>query len=205
MRKLNEYLFIPNSTQMSATYILIALVVLFVIFPAFYIMSKYNGMVTLRNKRNQSFSDIDVQLKQRFDLIPQLIETVKGYMKHESTTLENVTKARTSFLNAGTTDDKIDADNMLSGALKSIFAVSENYPDLKANQNFLHLQSEMSDIENKLSAARRFFNNATTEFNTYIQMFPANLIAGPFGFTTLILFQADESREELKKTPEVKF
>jgi LemA protein len=168
-------------------------------------MSKYNGMVTLRNKRNQSFSDIDVQLKQRFDLIPQLIESVKGYMKHEAGTLENVTKARTSFLNAGSTDEKIAADNMLSGALKSIFAVSENYPDLKASQNFLQLQSEMSDIENKLAAARRFFNNATTEFNTYIQMFPANIIAQNMGFSALELFQTEEPREMLNKAPEVKF
>ncbi len=162
-------------------------------------------MIALRNKRNQSFSDIDVQLKQRFDLIPQLIEVVKGYMKHEAGTLENVTKARTSFLNAGTTDEKVEADNMLSGALKSIFAVSENYPDLKANQNFLQLQSEMSDIENKLAAARRFFNNATTEFNTYIQMFPANVIAKNMGFSELELFKTDESREDLNKVPTVKF
>lgn len=190
---------------MSSSYVIIILVVLFVIFPALYVMSKYNGMVTLRNKRDQSFSDIDVQLKQRFDLIPQLVEVVKGYMKHEAGTLENVTKARTSFLNAGSTEDKIAADNMLTGALKSIFAVSENYPDLKASQNFLQLQSEMSDIENKLAAARRFFNNTTTEFNTYIQMFPANLIAGPFGFVQLALFKTDESREELRKTPTVKF
>lgn len=184
---------------------LLIIIALIVVLPAIYIMIKYNGMVALRNKRNQSFSDIDVQLKQRFDLIPQLIETVKGYMKHEAGTLENVTKARTSFLNAGNPDDKIAADNMLAGALKSIFAVAENYPDLKANQNFLHLQTEMSDIENKLAAARRFFNSATTEFNTYIQMFPANLLAAPLGFKQLTLFQADESREELKKTPTVKF
>lgn len=180
-------------------------IILLIVIPAIYVMSKYNGMIALRNKRNQSFSDIDVQLKQRFDLIPQLIEVVKGYMKHEAGTLENVTKARTSFLNAGTTDEKVEADNMLSGALKSIFAVSENYPDLKANQNFLQLQSEMSDIENKLAAARRFFNNATTEFNTYIQMFPANVIAKNMGFSELELFKTDESREDLNKVPTVKF
>jgi LemA protein len=184
---------------------LLIVIGIIIVLPALYIMSKYNGMVALRNKRNQSFSDIDVQLKQRFDLIPQLIEVVKGYMKHEASTLENVTKARTSFLNAGSTDDKIAADNMLSGALKSIFAVSENYPDLKANQNFLQLQSEMSDIENKLAAARRFFNNATTEFNTYIQMFPANIIAKNMGFSELELFKTDESRSELNKVPTVKF
>jgi LemA protein len=180
-------------------------IILLIVIPGIYVMSKYNGMVALRNKRNQSFSDIDVQLKQRFDLIPQLVESVKGYMKHEAGTLENVTKARTSFLNAGSTDEKIAADNMLSGALKSIFAVSENYPDLKANQNFLQLQSEMSDIENKLAAARRFFNNATTEFNTYIQMFPANIIAKNMGFSELELFKTDESREDLNKVPTVKF
>lgn len=190
---------------MGFIYIILGIIAFFIVFTALFVMSKYNGMVALRNKRNQSFSDIDVQLKQRFDLIPQLVETVKGYMKHEAGTLEAVTKARTDFMSAGNTEDKIAADNQLAGALKSIFAVSENYPDLKANQNFMHLQSEMSDIENKLAAARRFFNSATTEFNTYIQMFPANLIAGMFKFSQLALFKADESREELKKTPTVKF
>lgn len=185
------------------SYLIVLILVIAVL--AIYIIAKYNGMIALQNKRNQSFADIDVQLKQRFDLIPQLIESVKGYMKHEAGTLENVTKARTNFLNAGNTDEKVAADNMLSGALKSIFAVSENYPDLKASQNFLQLQSEMSDIENKLAAARRFFNNATTEFNTYIQMFPANIIAKNMGFSALELFKTDESREELNKAPTVKF
>lgn len=171
-----------------------------------FVMTKYNGMVTLKNKREQSFADIDVQLKQRFDLVPQLLDTVKGYAKHEKELLENVTKARTSFLGASSVDDKVEANNMLTGALKSLFAVSENYPDLKASQNFMQFQNELSDIENKLAAARRFFNNATTEYNTYIQMFPANVISGMFGFKNLELFEiAADDRDVYEKAPEIKF
>ncbi|MCH8519061.1 LemA family protein [Candidatus Gracilibacteria bacterium] len=171
-------------------------------FLVMYIIVKYNAIVKLRNIRNQSFADIDVQLKLRFDLIPNLIETVKGYATHEKETLENVTKARTSFLNAGGIEDKMQADNMLTGALKSLFAVSENYPDLKANQNFLQMQTELSDIENKIAAARRFFNNATQEYNTYIQMFPSNIIAGMFNFKEEALFgvSTPEEREVVKVT-----
>ena len=132
-------------------------------------------------------------------------DAVKGYMKHEQSTLENVTKARTSFMNANNTESKIEADNMLAGALKSLFAVSENYPDLKASQNFMHLQTEISDIENKLAASRRFFNSTTTEYNTYIQVFPNSIIAGMFGFKSLMLFKASESKEELNKAPKIDF
>ena len=157
-------------------------------------------MVSLKNTREQSFADIDVELKQRFDLLPNLISTVKGYAKHEDETLIKLTQARTNFLNAWSIDDKIWAENMLSGALKSIFAVAENYPDLKANQNFLSLQTEMSDIENKIASARRFFNNATTEYNTYIQQLPNNIIASISGFKQETMFNItnENERENIK-------
>lgn len=161
-----------------------------------FVISLYNRIVTLKNNRENAFSDIDVQLKQRFDLLPNLIETVKGFMKHEKDVLEGVTKARTSFMNAETVNDKIGAENMLSGALKSLFAVSENYPDLKSNTNFLELQREMSDIENKIAAARRFFNNATKEYNVSIETFPANIIAKNFGFTKETMFTIENPQEK---------
>ena len=170
-----------------------------------FIMKKYNGIIIRKNKRDQSFSNIDVQLKQRFDMIPQLLETVKGYMKHERETLENVTKARTGFMNAQNIEDKVAADNMLTGALKTLFAVSENYPDLKASGNFLQFQTEITNIENKLATTRKYFNETTTNYNTYIEMFPANFIASSFGYKTLPLFETSETAEELNKTPEIKF
>ena len=161
------------------------------------LISKYNKIVYLKNTREQSFADIDVQLKQRFNLIPNLMEAVKGYMKHEKTLLEDLTKARTSFMQAGDASSKIWADNMLTGALKSVFAVAENYPDLKANQNFMQFQQELSDIENKISAARRFFNNATKEYNAFIEMFPNNIIAGMFKFERQKMYEV-ENKEEKK-------
>ncbi len=185
---------------MNPLYILIGIIAIFVL----YAIAKYNGMVSLRNRREQSFGDIDVQLQQRFDLVPNLIETVKGYAKHESETLEKVIAARNSYINASSTDDKVDASNMLTGALKSVFALSESYPDLKANTGFEQLQSELADLENKLAAARRFFNAATTEFNTYIEMFPANLIAGMIGFHRASGFEI-EDRETVSKSPKVSF
>lgn len=166
------------------------------------IIVQYNSLITLKNNRDNAFADIDVQLKLRFDLLPNLIETVKWYANHEKETLENLTKARTSFMNAQSVDEKLEANNMLSWALKSLFAVSENYPDLKANQNFLQLQAELSDIENKIAAARRFFNSATKEFNTYLQTFPTNFIWGMFWFKTVQFFEADDDE---KNAPEVKF
>lgn len=168
-----------------------------------YAIFAYNNIIKLQNNRDNAFSDIDVQLKQRFDLLPNLIETVKGYMAHEKGVLETVTKARTEFMNAGSVSDKIGAENMLSGALKSLFAVSENYPDLKANTNFMHLQSEMADIENKIAAARRFFNNATKEYNNGIEVFPANMIAGSFGFKQEKMFEVINAQE--KENIAVKF
>lgn len=175
---------------------IVALVLLF--------MSKYNFMVKLRNVRKQSFADIDVQLKLRFNLVPNLVNTVKWYAKHEKDTFDLVTKARTSFLNAwGDVNKKMEADNMLSWALKSIFAVAEAYPDLKSNTNFMQLQQELSDIENKIWAARRFFNNSTQELNTYIQMFPNNIIAGMFNFKEETLYEIKD--ETQRQNVEVKF
>ena len=143
----------------------------------------YNGLVAMRQRVNQSFADIDVQLKQRHDLIPNLVETVKGYAAHERGTLEAVIQARNAAMTAQGPAQVAATENQLSGALRQLFALSESYPDLKANQNFQQLQAELSDIENKIAAARRFFNNAVQEYNTGIQQFPAALLAGPFGFT----------------------
>src|SRR3989344_4769348 len=137
-----------------------------------WIVFAYNGFVTLVNRTVEAWSDIDVQLKRRYDLIPNLMETVKGYAKHESSVFENVTKARSQAMQAGTVHDKEAADNMLTGALKSLFAVSEAYPDLKANQNFLSLQAELSDTENKIQAARRFYNGNVRDLNASIESFP---------------------------------
>lgn len=145
-----------------------------------YLVTLYNGLVALKNNRENAFADIDVQLLNRFDLVENLVSTVKGYAAHEKATLQGLTDARTRFMSAQTVDAKLEASNQLTGALKSLFAVSENYPDLKANTNFLQLQNELSDIENKLAAARRFFNATTKEYNTAIQTFPGNLVAKHF-------------------------
>lgn len=182
------------------SYIGIGLVVVFVL----YVIAKYNGIVTMRNNREQAFADIDVQLKLRFDLIPNLVETVKGYATHEKETFAVVTEARTKYMSAGTADAKMDANNMLANGLKSIFALAENYPELKANTNFLQLQGELSDVENKLAAARRFFNSATNEFNTYIEQFPTVIVAKIFGVSRAPSFEV-ANREEADKAPSVKF
>lgn len=179
----------------------ITLGVLFLI--VIWAISLYNRLVSLKNNRENAFADIDVQLKLRFDLVENLVNTVKWYATHEKETLQNLTDARTSFLHANGVEGKLEANNQLTGALKTLFAVAENYPDLKANQNFLELQSELSDIENKLAAARRFFNSATREYNTSIQSFPSNLIANHFGFTQVEFFELDD--EAAKKAPKVQF
>jgi len=165
----------------------------------------YNGLVTLRQRVNQAFADIDVQLKQRHDLIPNLVETVKGYAAHERGTLEAVVQARNAAMAAPGVEQKVAAENALTGALRQLFALSEAYPDLKANQNFMQLQSELGDIENKLAAARRFFNNAVQEYNTGIQQFPAALFAASFGFTPRTFFDVGEERAVVEKAPQVKF
>ncbi len=165
----------------------------------------YNRLVALNMRADQSFADIDVQLKQRHDLIPNLVETVKGYATHEKGTLEAVIAARNAASSATSVADKVQAENMLTGALRQVFALSEAYPDLKANTNFLGLQSELSDIENKLAAARRFFNSAVAEFNAARLSFPAVLFAGAMGFNARTLFDLGEQRAALDVAPEVKF
>lgn len=180
-----------------------ALIIILVVV-ALYTWYSYNTLVTLRNKREQSFADIDTQLKLRSDLIPNLVEIVRWYMTHERETLESVTKARTAFLNASNTDEKIESWNMITSALKSLFAVSESYPDLKANTNFLNLQEQLNVVENNLAASRRFFNNTTTEYNTYLETFPSNIVWKVFWFNRAILFEID-NREELEKAPKISF
>ncbi len=166
----------------------------------------YNRLVGLRQERKQSFADIDVQLKQRYDLIPNLVETVKGYASHEKELFENVTQARATAMQAKGTGERGAAEGMLGMALGNLLAVAENYPELKANENFMKLQDELSDIENKVAAARRFFNNATSEYNTAIQQFPAVLIAGMLGFREEEFFDVPEAeREQIEKPVEVKF
>jgi LemA protein len=181
--------------------IFLGLIVLIV----FWIIGIYNRMVRLRNKRQNAFADIDVQLKQRHDLVPQLVEVVKGYATHERELLTRITEARTAAIGAKTIDEKIATEGNLSSALQGLKVQVEAYPDLKANQNFLQLQEELSDIENKLAAARRFFNGATTEYNNSIETFPANFIAGPFGFRRETLFDLGTERVENEKPPRISF
>jgi LemA protein len=159
----------------------------------------------MRNRRENAFADIDVQLKQRHDLVPQLVETVKGYASHEKELLLRITEARSAAMQARTIDEKISTENALASSLQGLKIAVENYPDLKANQNFLQLQSELSDIENKLAAARRFFNAATAEYNTSVESFPANLIANNFGFKRETMFDLGEKRQEMEEPPTVKF
>ena len=176
-----------------------------VVLAVLWIIMIYNGLVTMRQRVNQSFADIDVQLRQRHDLIPNLVETVKGYAAHERGTLEAVVNARNAAVGARSPDDKIAAENMLTGALRQLFALAEAYPDLKANQNFQQLQTEIADIENKLAAARRFFNNAVSEYNTGIQQFPAALFAASLGFHERQFFDLGEERTTVGQVPQVKF
>jgi len=161
----------------------------------------YNRLVVLRQAWQRAFSDIDVQLKQRQDLIPNLVETVKGYAAHERGTLDEVTQARTAAMRATTVGEKGAAEAALSGALGNLIAVAERYPDLKANQNFLALQTELSDLENKIAAARRFLNSAVAEYNAGIQQFPAVLLAGVFGFSPAQMFALDDAERLTAKEP----
>lgn len=179
--------------------IIIAAVIVLI---AFGVIAVYNGLVVLRNRVKEAWSDIDVQLKRRYDLIPNLIETVKGYASHESGTFEKVTEARNMAMAAKDPEAKAQAENVLSGALKTLFAVAESYPDLKASQNFMELQRELSDTENKIQASRRFYNGNVLELNNKIDVFPSNMIAGIFGFVKEKFF---EIGEEEKAVPQVKF
>ena len=163
---------------------------------AVWLISVYNGLIKLRNRTDEAWSDIDVQLKRRYDLIPNLVNTVKGYATHESATFEKVTEARTKAMTAQGAQAKGDAENMLSNTLKSIFALAEAYPELKANQNFLQLQDQLSDTENKIQASRRFYNGNVRDFNIKIQVFPNNLIANMLGFKKYEFFQASETEKQ---------
>ena len=187
---------------MVTTIIIIAVVVVIIL----AVIGMYNNLVRLRNNRENAFADIDVQLKQRYDLVPQLVATVKGYAEHEKGLLESITAARSAAMSATSIDDKIKADQQLTSALAGLKVQVEAYPDLKANQNFLQLQGELSDIENKLAAVRRFFNSATRELNNAVQTFPANLLAGMFGFHKEAMYEIEASeRATVEKAPEIKF
>src|SRR6478752_6925795 len=183
---------------------IIFLVVIAVI--VLWMVSLYNRLVSLRNRRQNAFADIDVQLRQRHDLVPQLVETVKGYAGHERGVLTQITEARSAAMSAKTIDDKIVAEQQLGSALAGLKVQVEAYPELKANQNFLQLQEELSDIENKLAAARRFFNGATTEYNTAVESFPGNLIARNFGFAREMFFDlGTDTRKQMEEPPKIQF
>jgi len=186
---------------MTILYILLAIIVLALLM----FIGLYNKFVHLRTRTDEAWSDIDVQLKRRYDLIPNLINTVKGYAAHESGTLEKVTNARTMAMGANGLQQKAEAENMLSGALKSLFAVSENYPDLKANTNFLELQRELSDTENKIQAARRFYNANVRDLNIAVEAFPSNIVANMSKTTKREFFELGEGEQAAKNPVEVKF
>ena len=180
-------------------WIIVAIVIILII----AIIAIYNGLVTSRMKVKNSWSQIDVQLQRRFDLIPNLVETVKGYMQHEKSTLEKIAELRTAWANANSVGEKAELDNQLSGTLKTIMAVSENYPELKANQNFSELQEELRNTENKISYSRQFYNDSVTIYNTKLQVFPSNIIASIFSFKPEELFKAES--EEARKNVKVDF
>jgi len=184
---------------MSIVTILIGVVVVL----ALFVISVYNGLITWRNRVRDSFSHIEVQLKRRHDLIPNLVETVKSYAKHEKELFENVTKARASAISATSIGEKIEAENTLSGTLKTLFAVAENYPDLKANQNFLELQRDLRDTEDKVSASRQLYNTTVREYNTKLEVFPNNIIANMFSFKPEKFFEVEN--EEEREVPKVSF
>lgn len=185
---------------MTFIYIVVAIVVVVLI----WLMLSYNRFITYINRAKEAWADIDVQLKRRYDLIPNLVNTVKGYATHEAGTLQKVTEARTMAMGATNIADKAQAENMLSGTLKSLFAVSEQYPDLKANQNFLDLQSQLTDTEDKIQAARRFYNTNVRDLNTALEVFPGNVIAGAFHFSKMEFFNLEGSEAE-REPVQVKF
>lgn len=168
-------------------------------------VSLYNRLIRLRNSREQAFADVDVQLKQRHDMIPQLVEAVRGYMQHERAVLTEITEARANAMQAKTINEKISAEQRLSTALDGLRVAVEAYPDLKASQNFLDLQNEIADVENKIAAARRFFNSATKELNTAIEVFPSNLIATLFNFKREMMFDLGEARTTVEEPPKIQF
>ena len=186
------------STGMLILLIVLAIIVIIVM----YVISVHNNLVALRNRVKDQWAQIDVQLKRRFDLIPNLVETVKGYTKHESETLENVIKARNTYLSATTPEDQIKANNELSNFVTKLFALSESYPDLKANTNFMQLQDELKDVENKIASARQFYNDSVLMYNNTREKFPSNIVANIFGFKEINFFKASEKEKEV---PNVKF
>jgi LemA protein len=186
---------------MTPFYIFLAVIVVVVV----WVIFAYNNFVRMVNRAKEAWADIDVQLKRRYDLIPNLVETVKGYMAHEQGTLEKVTAARVAAMDAGGVEEKGKAENMLSGALKSLFAVAEAYPDLKANTNFLELQRELSDTENKLQAARRFYNTVVRDLNTAVESFPSNVIANFFRFETREFFELEAGEQAARNPVKVSF
>lgn len=180
---------------MEILYIVLAVVVVVGLF----LITIYNSLVILKNKVNEAWADIDTQLKRRWDLIPNMVETVKGYAKHEESVFEKVTKARSEAMQAKTPDEKARAENMLTDTLKSLFAVAENYPDLKANQNFMDLQATLREVEDKIQMSRRYYNGTVREFNTKLQVFPNNLVAGMLGFKKREFFEiGEEERKNVK-------
>jgi len=182
------------------------IILVIVVLLAVWCVSLYNNLVKLRNNRENAFANIDVQLKQRHDLVPQLVATVKGYATHEREVLQRVTEARTAAMGATTINDKINAENALTSALAGLKVSLEAYPDLKANQNFMQLQNEIADLENKLAAVRRFFNSATRELNNAVETFPSNIFAKMFGFKKEPMFEVpQEERATYDKAPEIKF
>ena len=182
------------------------IIILVAVVLVLWAVTSYNSLVKLRNNRENAFANIDVQLKQRHDLIPQLVATVKGYATHEREVLQRVTEARTAAMSASGINEKIAAENALSSALAGLKVSLEAYPELKANQNFLQLQTEIADVENKLAAVRRFLNSATRELNNAVETFPSNILAGMFGFTRQPMFEIpQESRAQLDKAPDIQF
>jgi len=187
---------------MIAVYVILILIVILI----FWMISLYNRLVRFRNNRENAFADIDVQLRMRHDLIPQLVESVRGYMKHESTVLADVTNARAYAMKASTINDKIQAEQQLSAALRGLQVAVEAYPDLKASTNFMQLQEEIADVENKLAAARRFFNSSTKELNVAVEVFPSNIVASMFGFKKEMMFDlGNDGRKAMEEPPAIKF
>ncbi|TSC90641.1 MAG: LemA protein [Candidatus Berkelbacteria bacterium Licking1014_96] len=186
--------------------ILVWFLVIIAVVLVIYVISIFNGLVRLKNRTKEAWSDIEVQLKRRYDLIPNLIKTVKGYASHEREVFEKVTETRANAISAQGVEDQQKAENMLTGALKSLFAVAENYPDLKASTNFLELQRELTDTEDKIEAARRFYNANVRDLNIKIESFPSNIVASMFGYKQMRLFEMEESQaEKAKEAPEINF
>ena len=183
-------------------WVIIAIVVVFL----FYLIVIYNGLVSLKNRTQEAWSDIDVQLKRRYDLIPNLVNAVKGYAKHEKSVFEKVTEARSAAISAKGMKEQSKAENMLTDALKSVFAVAENYPDLKSNQNFLNLQDQLTETENKIEASRRFYNANVRDYNIKIQSFPSSIVANTFKFDEKELFEVEkQDKEAVKSAPKIEF